>query len=113
MYATTSVCAFQKPRIHWFHRGCLFNIDKKNPFVPIKCKDYWRQILKSLTLHGLNNEENVECFRFYLVHLSSFWFIIFDTWPLVLGLQSFEFMLLLLSICLISVNLVIIIVVVI
>ena len=33
---------------------CITLVDKRDPFIPTKCDNYWRQTLKTLALHGLN-----------------------------------------------------------
>ena len=38
---------------------CIPFVDKTDPFIPAKGEDYWRQTLKTFTLHGLNVEESV------------------------------------------------------
>ena len=45
-----------KSTTHWF---CTTFINKTDPFIPTKCEDYERKILKPLDPHGLNIEESV------------------------------------------------------
>ena len=56
MCATT----FQSPRHAGFVQDvCVTFINKTDPFIPTKCEDYGRKILKAFDPHGLNIEESV------------------------------------------------------
>ena len=49
---------FQSPRHTGFVDFCITFIDKTDPFIHIKCEDYWRETLRTSASHGLNIEEN-------------------------------------------------------